>query len=85
MAKSAKRKTPPAARKSATLVARLEVQRELKRARDRERHIVVLAKQVERATAAADRALARLGALILDRDPHESDARLERETAQAGR
>lgn len=85
MAKSAKRKTRPAARNTATVVARLEVRRELRQARDRERQIVQLAKQVERATAAADRALASLGMLILDRDAKRSDARVDNEAAHAGR
>lgn len=64
---------------------RLELRRALKRARDREREIIALTKSVERAIAAADRAVAELGLLIVDRDNEQSAARTMNESAHADR
>jgi uncharacterized membrane protein len=84
MTKPAKRKGQPAARLSSKELEREQTRRALRRAHQREKEIVQLTKRVERATAAADRALAELGMLILDRDAKRSDARVDNETAHAG-
>jgi glycine cleavage system protein P-like pyridoxal-binding family len=84
MAKSTKARRAPASRLSAKELAREQTRRALRRAHQREKEIVQLTKRVERATAAADRALADLGSLILDRDAERSTERMENEATHAG-